>query len=110
MAVYVDHARIRYRGMLMNHMIADTLPELHAMAELLGLRRYFQDKDVPHYDICCVKRDLALRAGAVPIDRRRTAQLVREWRARKGIAPRSAGTSSAGRPSGPVADGSEICL
>ncbi len=68
--------------MLMCHLLADEIDELHAMASHLGVRRYFQDHDVPHYDICQAKRALAVRAGAVEIDRRETVALVRRWKVR----------------------------
>ena len=40
--------------MKMCHMLADTLDELHAMADRIGVaRRHFQtDSSAPHYDIC----------------------------------------------------------
>ncbi len=52
-------------------MVADTLDELHEMADRLGLRQYFQSHTkYPHYDICASKRELALSLGAQPVDRR----------------------------------------
>jgi hypothetical protein len=49
-------------------MIADTIDELHAMADEIGVaRRWFQGD---HYDICKAKRALAVRFGAVELDRR----------------------------------------
>lgn len=53
--------------MVMCHMIADTLDELHAMADRIGIRRkWFQSQSsTPHYDICKAKRALAVKAGAV---------------------------------------------
>lgn len=70
MAVYVDAGRNPYQGMLMCHMIADTLDELHGMASRLGLRAaWFQNKSFPHYDICQAKRRLALKLGAVGVGR-----------------------------------------
>lgn len=83
MAVYVDHESNEYRGMKMCHMLADTLDELHAMADAIGLKRaWFQSHgSTPHYDICQAKRRLAIREGAVEIDRRQTVALIRSWRA-----------------------------
>lgn len=48
-------------------MTADTLDELHALADAIGLRRaWFQKRArVPHYDLTPSKRELALRAGAI---------------------------------------------
>lgn len=66
MPVYVDRERNPYRGMLMSHMLADSLDELHAMAAAVGLRRaWFQDHGTPHYDLCQAKRAIAIRLGAV---------------------------------------------
>jgi hypothetical protein len=52
-AVYVDDARIRWRGMEWSHLVADTPDELHDAAERLGLRReWAQDKGrTLHYDL-----------------------------------------------------------
>jgi hypothetical protein len=69
MAVYVDTMRAKYRGMIMCHMFADTLTELHAMAEAIGMKRaWFQDKKSgPHYDISLGPRAKALSLGAVEV-------------------------------------------
>lgn len=81
MTVYVDKARNRYGRMSMCHMLADTLEELHAMAEKIGLSHtWFQSEKTPHYDICQDSRGRALKAGAVEIDRPAVAALVRHWR------------------------------
>lgn len=82
MAVYVDKQRNRYRGMVMCHMLADTLEELHAMAERIGMRReWFQgDASTPHYDVCLMRRGLAIQNGAVEIGRRETVALIRRLR------------------------------
>ena len=84
MGVYVDTALNPYGRMLMSHMMADTLDELHAMADRIGIaRRHFQPANgKPHYDVCQAKRAAAIRAGAVVIDRKQTAALVRQWWAR----------------------------
>ncbi len=54
------------------HMIADTSLELHNFARRIGLRReWYQCKSaLPHYDLSPTKRCLAIRLGAIPIDRR----------------------------------------
>ncbi|MBP2232527.1 hypothetical protein J2847_005856 [Azospirillum agricola] len=82
MAVYVDKQRNRYRGMVMCHMLADTLEELHAMADRIGMRReWFQgDASTPHYDVCLTRRSLAIQYGAVEIGRRETVALIRRLR------------------------------
>jgi hypothetical protein len=73
MAVYVDDAVTLWRGQRWAHLMADTLDELHAFAERLGLRRdRFQDKTSgAHYDVPAPLREEALRLGAVAISRHR---------------------------------------
>lgn len=67
MAVYVDDVFIPYGFMKMCHMMADTVDELHGMADRIGVeRRHFQDGRHPHYDVCMAKRKLALGFGAIP--------------------------------------------
>jgi hypothetical protein len=79
--VYVDRARHRLGRMICCHMVADTAAELHAMAELLGMRRaWFQPLSFPHYDISLTRRRVALRLGAVEIDRRQLARFMRDKR------------------------------
>ncbi len=66
MAVYVDDAQISWRGRAWCHLVADSLDELHAFAEELGLKRaWFQDRaSYPHYDVTMAVRLRALRLGA----------------------------------------------
>ena len=68
MTVYVDdmfkYPIGQFGRMKMSHMIADTDEELHAMAERLGVRRWFQGD---HYDISISKRAEAISHGAVEI-------------------------------------------
>lgn len=81
MAVYVDDARNPFRGFLMCHMLADTLDELHAMAAAIGMpRRAYQPLSFPHYDLPQDRRALALAKGAVAVDRRGIAQVMRRLR------------------------------
>lgn len=77
MSVYVDQLvdygwRMRGRKTKSCHMIADTLDELHAMAETIGLKReWFQPKSFPHYDLTPRRRAQALAEGVIACDRRR---------------------------------------
>ena len=68
--------------MKMCHMIADTLDELHAMANEIGVaRRWFQWRaSHPHYDICKSKRAAAVQAGAVEVDRHGLVAVMRRTR------------------------------
>lgn len=79
MTVYVDDAVTLWRGWRWAHLMADTLDELHAMAERLGVpRRAFQDKrSGAHYDLTEELREQALRLGAVAISRHRDRDQVR---------------------------------
>lgn len=90
MSVYVDSAFHRFWRMKMCHMIADTLEELHAMADRIGVdRRWFQAKaSFPHYDVCKSKRTLAVKAGAIECHRKefvthlrriRDAAMIKQW-------------------------------
>ena len=61
MAVYIDKTRNSFGRMVMCHMLADSLDELHAMASKIGLKReWFQPKSTPHYDVSLTKRKQAL--------------------------------------------------
>lgn len=75
MPVYVDElhkwpTRIKCFQAGSCHMVADTLEELHVMAETIGLSRgWFQDKKrLPHYDLTVSRRAAALKAGAIEDD------------------------------------------
>jgi hypothetical protein len=83
MTVYVDDMMRPYRGMLLCHMIADTLEELHGMADRVGVaREHFQNRRCgPHYDIAKSRRLLAIDAGAVEISLRECACMMARWRA-----------------------------
>ncbi len=67
MTVYVDDMRAPYGRMIMCHMIADSEAELHAMADRIGIARKWFQAGPAHYDICVVKRNLAVKLGAVEI-------------------------------------------
>jgi len=82
MAVYVDESIYPFGGMIMCHLVADSLDELHAMARKIGIRpEWFQSRSImPHYDICKSKRRLAIQAGAIEIDRDQFARMLTEHR------------------------------
>lgn len=66
----------------MCHMLADNIDELHAMADRIGVsRKWFQKNNVPHYDICMSKRKLAVKYGAIDIEKGKVLELVRKYRA-----------------------------
>lgn len=80
MAVFVDPMR-SYPGRrgVWCHMMADSLEELHQMAESIGLRReWFQDHPLhPHYDLHPLARALAVQQGAVEVS---SIEMARHFR------------------------------
>ena len=81
MSVYVDTAWYRYGRMTMCHMLADSLDELHAMADRIGVaQHWFHEKSTPHYDICKTKRALAVRLGAKEVSSRELVTVIRRLR------------------------------
>lgn len=74
MTVYVDDycvpARVGRIDARWSHLMGDTLTELVAFAEALGLRRaWLQDKaSGVHFDVTDSVRSRALAAGAVPLE------------------------------------------
>lgn len=84
MSVYLDKTHNRFRGMICCHMIADTLPELHAMADRIGLKReWFQPLSSPHYDVSLSRRALAIAAGARVVDRWEFVTVLRRLRSER---------------------------
>lgn len=78
MPVYVDNMRARYGTLILCHMTADSLDELHQMAARLGLSRaWFQNKRIPHYDISLSKRARAVALGAIEETTRQTILRIR---------------------------------
>ncbi|AUZ54096.1 DUF4031 domain-containing protein [Stenotrophomonas acidaminiphila] len=79
MTVYIDDAVHPWRGERWAHLLADTLPELHAMAQQLGIpRRAFQNRrSGAHYDVPAALRDTAIALGARAISRHTDRDLVR---------------------------------
>jgi len=77
--VYVGTREYRYGRMIMSHMAADTLDELHDMAKNIGVNgTHFQDKKgKPHYDICKQNKMKAIQLGAQEVDDRKLIELYR---------------------------------
>jgi len=96
MSVYVDTARHPFRGHIMCHMVADSLDELHQMADQIGMeRRWFRappKASHPHYDIPEHKRAKALALGAQEVCQRTglyfAARLGMEWATAEADGPR----------------------
>lgn len=86
MAVYVDRIRLYPNAVLRHkkwcHMIADSIKELHEMAELINLRTgYAQYKNgLVHYDLTPSKRELAIRKGAIMLGREAFIKKIQEVR------------------------------
>ena len=79
MTVYIDDAVHPWRGERWAHLMADTLPELHAMAQQLGIpRRAFKNRPSgAHYDVPAPLRETAIALGAHAISRHDDRELVR---------------------------------
>ncbi len=80
--LYVDDCKIRLGRMLMSHLTADDVEELHAAGEAVGLRRaWFQEPPRhrhAHYDVAQVKgRGVIEHHGAQAVSRRELARRAR---------------------------------
>jgi Protein of unknown function (DUF4031) len=70
--------------MVMCHMIADTIDELHDMATAIGMRRdWVQSAKFPHYDVSFTRRSAAVNLGAIEVDRRELVLIMRRFRETK---------------------------
>lgn len=72
MTVYLDDAAILWRGKRWSHLYADSLAELLAFADRVGLRRsWLQNADgtkgLPHFDVTGSRRVACEQAGAVAV-------------------------------------------
>ena len=78
--VYVGKREYKYQRMIMSHMVADSLDELHEMAQNVGVaKRHFQNKEAkPHYDICKQNKLKAIEQGAIEVDDRKIVELCRK--------------------------------
>lgn len=89
--VYVDELRAwtsaptgKWRYGMSCHMVADSLEELHAFAQTIGLRRDWFQRSTgagwPHYDLTARRRDAAVRAGAIELSCRQLVTFLRSKR------------------------------
>ena len=64
------------------HLVADSVEELHVFARRMGLKRsWFQSKsDLPHYDLTTGMRFMAIRLGAIEIDKKKFVEIMRKYR------------------------------
>ena len=73
MTVYCDDARILKGRAAYSHLWADSMPELLAMADRIGLKRKWLEKPPKarwvHFDILPRQRTLAIAYGAVLTDK-----------------------------------------
>ena len=69
------------------HLIATSLPELHAFAQSIGLKReWYQDRRIAHYDLTTARMiTKAHRAGAISVSSRELVRLTRRRRKRKWV-------------------------
>ena len=81
MSAYVDNVRHGFGNMVMCHLWADTLDELLAMVDTIGVQRKWiqghptlsfgkhRNASWVHFDIALSKKALAVKAGAIITDR-----------------------------------------
>lgn len=91
MAVYVDNfyeTGVRYRGMKMCHMTADSTKELIDMVKAIGVQeKWIQHPGTcnEHFDICFSKRIKAVKLGAQEIHFKQYAERVQRRAKHYGI-------------------------
>lgn len=83
MAAYVDEAVWEWRGQLWCHLLADSLDELHDFAQSIGLKKeWFQGHTkYPHYDMNKNRRYVAVKKGAIEIDKKTTIEKAKKLKA-----------------------------
>lgn len=84
MATYVDPAVFKKPNGRKSycHMVADSLVELHAFAEKIGVKKHFFHKSATyaHYDITEAQREVAITAGAKPISSKELVGIAKEMK------------------------------
>lgn len=89
MAVYVDELNVCLKSRKWPyaqscHLVADSVEELHYFAGRMRLKpAWFQDKpELPHYDLTKGMRLLAVKLGAVEVNRKMISDLMKKNRRR----------------------------
>ena len=89
MSVYVDELTVcvqnkNWRYKYSCHLVADTVEELHYFAGRMRLKpAWFQDKpELPHYDLTKNFRILAVKLGAVEVNRYKISELMKMYRSK----------------------------
>jgi hypothetical protein len=90
MAVYVDDIQVcvpneRWKWKEFCHLTADSVRELLAFADKLGLKRFwFQDDPrLPHFDLTPGMRAKAIRYGAQEVDFKFMVEMMKKNKAEK---------------------------
>lgn len=79
--VYIDNLNAPFGRMLMCHMIADTTEELLQMADKIGVARkwvQYPNTEYAHFDICLIKKELAIQNGAKEITWREFGEIMQQ--------------------------------
>ncbi len=89
MSVYVDEMIVCLRNRNWPyshacHLVADSVEELHYFAGRMRLKpSWFQDKpELPHYDLTRGMRILAVKLGAIEVNRKKISDLMQKNRSR----------------------------
>ncbi len=88
MPVYIDDAKIPWRGREWCHMLSipPESEQLCKIARKMGLKDIWLQDEVghwPHFDVVIEYRDLAIHFGAIPITQKELAHLRHQYRAQK---------------------------
>ena len=90
MSVYVDELNVCVKSKTWPysqscHLVADFVWELHFFAGRMRLKpAWFQDKpELPHYDLTKGMRRVAVKLGAIEINRIKISELMQMYRSRR---------------------------
>ena len=89
MSVYVDEMAVSLRNKNWPysqscHLVADSVEELHYFAGRMRLKpSWFQDKpELPHYDLTRGMRLVAVKLGAIEVNRYKISELMKMYRSK----------------------------